>query len=486
MRKKYASFKNGINVDYDENILPVQYSTNTYNYDYSNGALRDGIGINVPVIHYSYAYYRYTKQIDTQNQDVHSSYLFNYWDTTDSRHYSLLIIYCGDGKAYYNMLHNSSTLMTAIPGVTFTSTPKFCSFKINGVDTLIMTSETDGMYTWIPYGTAVHVENVPQINSMCIHNERMFVTTCGEAKSVWFSDDFDPTNFNLTLQEGGFVEMSDEFGKSNKVVSLGGYLYVIRDFNIARISAYADQRKFTLQQLYVSNSRIYENTVALCGNKIFYLANDGLYVFNGRSSKKIRLSINTMFDNTNNYFAVGGYVGGYYYLACNINFNDGKTVGCENSQIYRNNALIKINVTTGELCILRGYDVRNVCVINDLYDPWVMVSMWDYETYNYEFGRVDMSGKVFNVATQKEWQSPYNDFGYPDKDKLIKEITLLSKSNCTVEVCCDGYIKSYSLVGKNQYQTIKLHQKAKRIALNFKSNSANTYISNPQVVVGVL
>ncbi len=486
LKRKYASFKNGINVDYDENLLPIKYSTNTYNYDYTNGALRDGIGINAPIIHYSYGRYDYTKHINTQNKDVHGSYLFNFWSHTDHRHYSLLLLYCGDGKVYYNVLHMSSETITAIPNVTFTSMPKFCSFKLNGVDTLIMTSETDGMYTWTPYHQAVHVENAPQINNMCIHNERLFVTTLGERRSVWFSDDLDPTNFNLTLQEGGFIEMADDFGKSNKVVTLDGYLYVIRDFNIARIIAYADQKKFTLQQIYVGNSRIYENTVAVCGDKIYYLASDGLYVFNGSSAKKVKLSINKMFDETNNYFAVAGYINGHYYLACNIHFNDEKIVGCENSRLAKNNALIKINVQTGELNILRGYDVRNICAINDLYDPWLMVSYWDYQTDNYEFCRLDMSGTVLGVATSKEWQSPYSDFGYPDREKLVKEITLYSKSDCKIEVCCDGQSRIFEIQGKDNYQTIRPKMKGKRIALNFKSNVENTYISNPQIVVGLL
>ena len=41
----YASFKNGINTDYDEKLLPVKYATTTYNYSYQNGALKTGLGI---------------------------------------------------------------------------------------------------------------------------------------------------------------------------------------------------------------------------------------------------------------------------------------------------------------------------------------------------------------------------------------------------------------------------------------------------------
>ena len=200
----------------------------------------------------------------------------------------------------------------------------------------------------------------------------------------------------------------------------------------------------------------------------------------------LEVAINKMFDNTNNHYAVAGYINGHYYLACNVHFNDNKNIGCENSPLSKNNTLIKINVQTGELNILRGYDIRNISIINDLYDPWVMVSYWDYQTDNYEFCRLDMSGEVLGVATEKEWQSPYTDFGYPEKEKLIKEISVCSKSSCDIEICCDSEKRTFHVSGKDGYQTIRPKMKGKRIALNFKTNTSNTYISNPQVIVGVL
>ena len=42
----YVHFFNGINVDYDENILPITYSVNTYNFSFNSGALKTGLGID--------------------------------------------------------------------------------------------------------------------------------------------------------------------------------------------------------------------------------------------------------------------------------------------------------------------------------------------------------------------------------------------------------------------------------------------------------
>ena len=45
--KKYnlASFKNGINTNIDEELLPLKTATNTYNFNFNNGALKSGLGI---------------------------------------------------------------------------------------------------------------------------------------------------------------------------------------------------------------------------------------------------------------------------------------------------------------------------------------------------------------------------------------------------------------------------------------------------------
>ena len=488
-KHKYASFSNGINVDIDENLLPVKYSPMTYNFDYSNGALKDGMGISSLKFKYNNIdIYDMYKTLDStpDSSFIHGCWLFNSWAPIEKVYVPLIVVYTSSGDFYYNVLRSDRTEIVKIEGLKFQELPIVSSYKLDGQDTLILVSEKDGMYIWqYPYYVK-KIENAPSISSMCVHNERLFVSTRGEKRKIWFSDDLNPTNFNVSNREGGFIELADEFGKSNKVLSFEGYLYVFRDFNIARITAYADQNDFSVSQLYVSNGRIYEKSVCLCGNKIMYLASDGIYVFSGSSATRLNLSINKFFEGVDNSYATAGYCDGYYYLSCKLNYNDETLVENENKVRFMfNNALIRINVSTGEMVMMRGYDIKEIFVINDILENRICVQVAD-KSGGFMVGILDKSGCYYGVPIKKVWKSPKSDFGYPEKEKLIREITLETKQDITIQICADDVVKSYELTGGSGYRTIRPYIKGSKIAINFISNKSDNMISNPHVVVGYL
>jgi len=483
-RKQYAAFS-GLNADCDENLLPVKYSQLTYNFDFSDGSLKDGMGINVLKFKTSQvddSYRTFTTAGDGSN--FVACWLFTAWAKDTKIHRAFLIFYTSFGDFYYNRLHGQSDELVKIDGLNFKEKPIVTSYKLNGEDTLILVSNQDGMYTWRFPNIVNKIEDVPSIRSMCIHNERLFVTTHGDKRFVLFSDDLNPTNFNVSSREGGFIEMADDFGKSNKVVSFEGYLYVIRDFNIARIVAYADQSEFSVSQLYVSNGIIYDKTVCVCGNKIIYLASDGLYVFNGTSASRINLNINKLFKNVDNFRAVSTYSNGCYYLSCKLNYLDNVVVEDEHNR-QSNNALIRLNVSTGEITILRGYDIVDLFVINDVYENKVC-ALVEEKTGGFTLGMIDDSGKYFNKNLIKVWNSPMSDFGYPEKEKLLKEITVETRKEIDIEVKTEKESKIIKVKGSTMPQTIKSLIKGKKISINFISNECDNYISNPYITVGIL
>ncbi len=473
----------GVNTIYDESVLPSGYTRLSYNYDYSDGALKDGLGISLPYVKYSNISPEYKKLLDVPNHImVRASWLFQTWHITAKVYNPIIIIYSYNNKFYYNNLHYPDTGWKEIEGLTSTDAkPIVTSYNLNGVDTLLVFSKSTGMYTWVEGGVANKIENVPCISSMCIHNERLFVTSVENERRVWFSDDLNPTNFSTSLDEGGFIDLVDDFGRSNKVVSFEGYLYVFRDYNIARITAYAEQENFSVSQLYVGSGRIIKDTVVVCGNKIMYLATDGLYSFNGSSSTRISLGINNIFDD-NNHSAIAGFCNGCYYLACRLNFDDdpdNETIGD-----LDNNALVRFDVNSKKLTILRGVDIRDISVINDTKSSFVLVSVKMGE--NYKLGLIDNSGMIFDEVTEKVWLTAESDYNYPDRQKLIKEIYLETDKDCIVRISVDGKTKDFSVKGKDGISVIKPRLKGTKIAVSFLSKTTNTRIANVQVKVGVL
>ncbi|MGN0961204.1 MAG: hypothetical protein ACI4PF_03280, partial [Christensenellales bacterium] len=486
--QKFNTFKNSLNSDIDANLMPINNCSMSYNFNFENGALRDGMGLKQLQFRCSELY---TDQYKVLNPTPDSSFIkgcwfFTSWSTDLNIHRPFVIFYTSKGGFYYNRIHSQDKNLEKMNGLEFTERPIVTSCKINGNDTLILVSEKDGMYTWRYPGIVQKIENAPKISSMCVHNDRLFVTTQGEKRTIMFSDNLDPTNFNVSIQEGGIIELADEFGKSNKVISFEGYVYIFRDFNIAKLTTYADKNDFSVSQLYVSNGRIYESTVCVCGNKILYLSSDGIYVFNGTSATKFDLSINNLFKDMDNANALAGYSNGYYYLACTINYGDDKFIGNEtNTDLVYNNALIKINVATGSFSILRGYDVRQISVVNDIYKSEVCILIKE-NTGGYSIGVLDDSGKIFNTPTTKLWKSATTDFGYPEKEKVVKEISLETTGDITLEIVTEKGSRNFKMKGKSGYQTLRPYVKGKKIGINFKSNIAGNYISNPKITVGYL
>lgn len=486
LKKSIKSFSNSLNADVDSGVMDISESPMVYNFDYSDGVLKDGLGIRKLSLRYSAISPNSYKVIDMPSDMsfIIGCWLFTAWAPDQNINRPFLIMYSNTGDFYYNRIHASSGEIVKINGLNFTEKPIVSSCKIDGVDTLILVSEKDGMYTWQFPGVIKQIENVPSISSLCVHDDRLFITTHGEKKTVMYSESLDPTNFNVSTG-GSVIEMADGFGACNKVLSFNGYLYVFRDFNIAKLTTYANNDDYSVSQLYVSNGRIYDKTVAICGNKIVYLASDGIYEFDGTKAKKMNLKINNLFKNVDNINAVAGYSNGCYYVACRINYNDDILVGDESPYegVNLNNVLLKIDINSYSVSLLRGYDICDVSIINDIYKSEVAVIVRE-TTGHYKVGLIDESGMYFDVPNEKLWKGAFFDFGTPNKNKVITEICLESKRDIVIEIVSDLESRSIDVIGMSGCQVVNPYVRGKKFSIAFKSNVSGNYIANFQVVVG--
>ena len=214
-------FDNQMNSKIDEKKLPFGRCKTIYNYSCSSGALHDGIGLSELKLIYNNDYdLQYKTLLLPTTNFVHACYFLRYWLEDINSYMSVLITYCADDKLYYNYLNSSDTEWYEISNLSFKSTPTAIYSKFNGDDSLIFYSDEDGMFVWnINIHDVIKVENPPKITSMCIHDNRLFATIDGEAKSIIFSEELNPINFNVSVEEGGYINMSDDFGKCNKVYS---------------------------------------------------------------------------------------------------------------------------------------------------------------------------------------------------------------------------------------------------------------------------
>ena len=480
----YATFSNGINTDYDEKLLPVKYASSTYNYCYQNGALKTGLGLKDVEFCYDINDRSKTKTIPIPDGvQVLATYTYRKYFENFGIYIDNFVVYGSDNYLYFFVINDYGTAYFKLYEVEFHSAPMLVNYNYNGTDCVIMATKEDGMYIWDLHGRATKIEGAPDVTSMCMHYERMYVTTGGDARTIYFSDDLNPTNWSQSLNEGGFINLMDERGTSKKIVSFNDCLYVFREYGIDKIVAYADQTQFQVIPLYTSSTMIYTDTIRVCGDRIMFLSNDGIYYFTGLTTVKYNLNINSLFTKNYNDKACASYYNGKYYLACNLDFDDGEVVNCESGS-YSNNVLIELDIKTGEINILRGYDIINLQTLNTIIESKLIVVMQDGE--NVKMGELSTDGCVFGVPTKKVWKSPKSSFGYIGQDKLIKEISLSTASNIDIVIRADDLTKTYHVKGSNKVTTLLPNIKAKEIAIDFVCSSGKCNISNPQVMVGYL
>jgi len=301
---------------------------------------------------------------------------------------------------------------------------------------------------------------------MCTHYERLFAI--GEDNLLWFSDDLDPTNWNISLDQAGYIEFADNKGKLLKVISFLDYVYVFRRYGITRVTAYADQTEFYVNEVYATGN-IYPETVAVCGDTVYFLSKDGLYSFDGLTAKKIFSALDALWadDNEN---ASAAFVGNEYLLCCKMNFisDDFNTTVTEEG----NNAVIIFNIADGSLKILRAGGLGYINAVLSEKMCGALVCLTDENSK--KLGEIG-GENYFGNPLVKLYVTPETDFGLTLDDKFIKCISVFSENEITLGICVDGEWNRFIVSGESAYQKIPIGLKGKlfRFALSCSQAKMN-------------
>ena len=481
-----SPFFEGVKLDENEKIIKLNQSVMSYNYNFNDGSLKDGLGINLAPIRYTPNNRDDEKVLyPPEGEEFDTFWLFNYWYGIGLVNI-ILLAYTKSGNFYYHILHNEGTDFIKCGSMNFQERPMVVSTIIDDKDYILFFSRKDGMYKWNLLKTeGEKVESSESIRSVCYIYNKLFILTYNKRDTIYYSDSANPADFSSGSDMVKSIVFEDGLGQIKKLVSFKGCLYAFREFNIVKINYDFEKDIFKTTQIFAGNSFIYDNTIAVCGDKIIYLAIDGLYVFDGVKCKKLNMSFDKLLNVKANNYAIGGFVEGEYYLACSLDFDDGEIMGSEAQYISKNNSLIKINVESKKYTILRGVDVLSMSILNDRFDTNVILSCvttWDKDTTI--FGTLDMSGTINGNPTRKVWKTPMYDFGDCFNYKIIKDMTIESLADCELKINYDNKEKIIYIKGKSEVQKIPLYLKAKRVSLTFVSNVNNVEIINPILNVG--
>ena len=414
-------FSSGISTVFHKTLTPLNVATYSYNTDFKSGAIKEGAG----VVRATYG----EMQIANFNIDGVSPvalYYFKAYDQANERYLDYLLIYASDGNVYKNLL-GSDDQFILVNDLSFGGKPNAVTYNYGGKDVIIFSHENvikvyDGT-------TVLAITDAPAITSTCIHNERLFATEGGQKTTLWFSDDFNPLNWNVSLEDAGYVDLRDGRGSLLKVVSFGGYVYVFRNYGITRITAYGDQINFSVDGITSTSGKICKDSIAVCGDAIIYLACDGFYRFSGNSTTRILTRLDGLLNDMDNENAKGCYFNGNYF--CTLNLKD------ESGNLFQ--ALLRYDLTRGTFTLSKNLGVIDYAVLEGENQFKLLLICAD----NSAIGELSNKSEYYGATLEKSWHSGESDFGIK-KEKRLTKLYLNTQTPVKVRVKCEnGYRDLY-------------------------------------------
>ncbi len=454
-RKKTIKICNFNQMDDKANELLMNYSTPKYmqNLHIDGGKLTGGVGLEEAKITFGPQGYFHLPEIPGKV----GKQLFVYYrydrkkNVVDNR----LIVRTKSGEFYETSIYRPSNQYKLIENINSIDNVSAINYRYNNSDVILFCSKNMclKMYDGEKMTT---IYDAPRITSITEHYGRIFVSTYKEG-DVWFSDDYNPVNWNVSLSEAGYIKFADKLGRTLKVISFNDYVYIFREHGIYRLTAIGDQRNFELTKVLEISGKIYDNSICQVMDKIVFLTNFGLYIFDGYSVKQVAKNISEttfILDET----LVSSSMDNKYLLAyIGTNYDKGESGSINNRVIVydiekdileinkgisiRDMTPVKVNHTTNSLVLLNNDTVGKVCMFN-------------------------FNGKLYNKDLKFQYDTINSYLGNYDKIKYIRKIRIITKNNINFVLNIDGTKYEFQVAGSNKLSEIKVMKKGKQIGFS--------------------
>lgn len=98
-----------------------------------------------------------------------------------------------------------------------------------------------------------------------------------DERTLVYSEAYEPYEFTESLHGGGKIVLSGENGKIVAMLPFEGEVYLFFERGISVLTAGGSPREFALRKMEYHGSKIFARSVTACGNKIFFLTEDGFF-----------------------------------------------------------------------------------------------------------------------------------------------------------------------------------------------------------------
>lgn len=453
---------NGLNLMSDPNTLPLSYARNAYNVSFENGMITNGYGVRSGFVGMGILQIR---AIITMNPK-------KIWPWkvrgSDGNAVDKLLILCGDASGMRKNRVYAVDLETAknvYAGLELEDGADAIGmrFTYNGENIFVLYKSTGGGCI-VKNGYYEQFDGTPSLISICSHYSRVFGIESGaNVNRIVFSAPENPTNFNVSATEGGYIGVGNEaWGMLKVVKSFKDYVYVFSQRGIYRLTAYADQSSFKLAPVTSFRGNLRENTVTDCGDRIVFLTDEAMYSFDGFTTQRL---INDNFNMiTDSSAAVTAWDGEKLFLACAVKRDD-LVLGDEYKTTSVNNAVLIVDPKKNSAEVLRGPDVEYFYFLEYNGVERLMTALRGRinELAHMEKGL----GKFIGQELCKRWATSETDFLEPGMNKRLRRVTLRSKYDLTLKLVLDGSDYTYKIKGSDAWQSVYVNMIFDEMSLEF-------------------
>ena len=311
--------------------------------------------------------------------------------------------------------------------------------------------------------------------SCVVHYGKFFGITKNARNKLIYTTKTDLQQWTAGEQHAS-IEIVDEMGLFTKLVKFNDYVYLFSEYGITKISLYSASNDFSLSHLYRSSARIFEESIQVCGDKIFFATGDGFYSFNGSSVTKILQNYDVYFGDLDNRNCTSAALDGKYYLASKLKSED--------DNACTNNVLFEIDIDSKKVNICKGVDVHKLAVLKTDFMSEILALF--NGTNSLKIGSIMHDGNLLNVALKKTWVSFNTDLDFPAKRKQIKRVFAQTATDCKIKIVSDEDEQEFDFVGSAKMQEMQANICGTAFQFIFETESENCKICKPMIELNVL
>ncbi len=472
---KISSFS-GIDAYSDELSLSLQTATYAHNVEFCGGTLMQAKGISAPTYETEDGTVCAIPNAGVSGAKYISTILYRRYDYENDVEDYRIVSLLSDGKFYQCPL-NGGTFSQIEGLMQVQDKVTLLNYYMNGEDILIIAT-TKGIFKYDGEILTTYYD-APLIGVACLHYERLFGVDAEDLNTIRFSNALNPFDWDATDGGSGYISLMDEGGQIEKLISFQGSIYVFREYAIHRLTAYANPSEYSITKIYETDCNIQAKTICIAGDTMIFMADRRLYTFDGYTVTEVLSALTALIADSDN--AVGGYYKNKYYLSCCVDpHNDDWGVLDEAEDELTNNAMIAIDLSTGDYGITRGIDVLDYAHIVGSGINIVMLSFAN-ETSCETLGMLDNSGKFFGRDMPIVWEGPTSQMGYIDKYKVLRRMYISTLYGVDVTITMDDITKTFHVNGSTRPQSIPILMQGDIIKMKLSTESEKMYISNIQL-----